>query len=39
MHKGNYWDDVTKKLYSWDTLMKLMRKRNDNTSGVFKKEK
>ena len=39
MHKGLYWDDVTKKVYPCDELIKLLRKRDDNTIGVFKKEK
>jgi len=39
MNKGRYWDDVTQQLYKWDDLIKLLRKRNDNTSGVSKKEK
>jgi hypothetical protein len=39
MNKGWYWDDVTRQLYRWNDLVKLLKKRNDNTSGVFKKEK
>jgi hypothetical protein len=39
MHKGLHWDDVTKKVYPWDELIKLLRERDDNTIGVFKKEK
>ena len=39
MNKGWYWDDVTRQLYRWNNLVKLLKKRNDNTSGVFKKEK
>jgi len=26
-NKGWYWDDVTKKLYRWNDLIKLLRKR------------
>jgi len=36
---GLHWDSVTRKLYLWDELIKLLRKRNGNTSGVFKKTK
>ena len=27
MNKGWYWDDVTRKLYRWDDLIKLLRER------------
>ena len=27
MKKGWFWDEVTKKLYRWDDLIKLLRKR------------
>ena len=29
MNKGWYWDDVTRKLYRWDELMKLLKERED----------
>ena len=38
MHKGLYWDDVTKKVYPWDELIKLLRERDYNTIGVFKRK-
>jgi hypothetical protein len=28
-YKGNFYDDVTKKLYKWSEFMKLLRKRNE----------
>ncbi len=39
MYKGLHWDDVTKKVYTWDKLIKLLQERHGNTTGVFKKEK
>lgn len=36
--KGLHWDDVTKKVYPWDELIKLLRDRDDSTKGVSKKE-
>jgi len=27
MNKGWYWDDVTRQLYKWDDLIKLLRER------------
>ena len=28
-YKGNFYDDVTKKLYKWSEFMRLLRKRNE----------
>ena len=28
-YRGNFYDDVTKKLYKWSEFMKLLRKRNE----------
>jgi len=38
MNKGWYWDDVTRKLYRWETLIKLLRSREKDTRKLFKKE-
>ena len=36
MNKGWYWDDVTKQLYKWDDLIKLLRKRKIFGSVIIK---
>lgn len=28
-YKGNFYDEVTKKLYKWSEFMKLLRERNE----------